>query len=71
MFTLKEAGAELPCVFWKDALARLKFRPKDGMAVIARGAVLEDCMSRRGRCSLYVENLLPQGAGGAGVGVSA
>ncbi len=38
-FTLKEPGAELPCVLWKDALARLKFRPRDGMAVIARGAL--------------------------------
>jgi len=60
-FTLKEAGAELPCVLWKDALARLKFRPKDGMAVIARGAV--KLYEPQGKLQLYVETLLPQGAG--------
>jgi exodeoxyribonuclease VII large subunit len=60
-FTLKEAGAELPCVCWKDALARLKFRPKDGMAVIARGAV--KLYEPQGKLQLYVEALLPQGAG--------
>lgn len=60
-FTLKEAGAELPCVLWKDGLARLKFRPKDGMAVIARGAV--KLYEPQGKLQLYVETLLPQGAG--------
>ena len=29
-FTLKDAGAELPCILWKDGLSRLKFKPKDG-----------------------------------------
>src|SRR6187399_452853 len=38
-FTLKDSAAEMPCMIWKDDLARLKFRPKDGMAVIARGGV--------------------------------
>jgi exodeoxyribonuclease VII large subunit len=60
-FTLKEAGAELPCVFWKDGLARLKFKPKDGMAVIARGAV--KLYEPQGKLQLYVDALLPQGAG--------
>jgi exodeoxyribonuclease VII large subunit len=60
-FTLKEAGAELPCVLWKDALARLKFRPKDGMAVIARGGV--KLYEPQGKLQLYVETLIPQGAG--------
>ncbi len=61
-FTLKEAGAELPCVLWKDGLGRLKFRPKDGMAVIARGAV--KLYEPQGKLQLYVETLLPQGTGG-------
>ena len=58
---MKEAGAELPCVLWKDGLARLKFKPKDGMAVIARGAV--KLYEPQGKLQLYVETLLPQGAG--------
>jgi exodeoxyribonuclease VII large subunit len=61
-FTLKEAGAELPCVVWKEALGRLKFRPKDGMAVVARGAV--KVYEPQGKLQLYVETLLPQGMGG-------
>ena len=60
-FTLKEAGAELPCIIWKDALARLKFRPKDGMAVIAKGSI--KLYEPQGKIQLYVETLLPQGAG--------
>jgi len=60
-FTLKDAGAELPCILWKDALARLKFKPKDGLAVIARGAVR--LYEPQGRIQLYVETMWPQGAG--------
>ena len=60
-FTLKEPGAELPCVLWKDALARLKFKPKDGLAVIARGTI--KLYEPQGKLQFYVETLLPQGAG--------
>jgi exodeoxyribonuclease VII large subunit len=60
-YTLKDAGAELPCVMWKDALQRLKFRPKDGLAVIARGAVR--LYEPQGRVQLYVETMTPEGAG--------
>ncbi len=60
-FTLKEPGAELPCVCWKDALARLKFKPGDGMAVVARGAV--KLYEPQGKIQLYVEALYPQGMG--------
>lgn len=60
-FTLKEPGAELPCVLWKDGLARLKFKPRDGLAVIARGSV--KLYEPQGKLQFYVETLLPQGAG--------
>ncbi|MCL2645383.1 MAG: exodeoxyribonuclease VII large subunit [Phycisphaerales bacterium] len=60
-FTLKETGAELPCVLWKDGLARLKFRPKDGLAVIACGNI--KLYEPQGKLQLYVETLFPQGAG--------
>jgi exodeoxyribonuclease VII large subunit len=61
-FTLKEPGAEISCIFWKNDLERLKFRPKDGMAVIARGAV--KMYEPQGKVQLYVETLFPQGTGG-------
>jgi exodeoxyribonuclease VII large subunit len=60
-FTLKEPGAELPCVLWKDTLSRLKFKAKDGLAVIARGSI--KLYEAQGRLQLYVEALYPQGAG--------
>ncbi len=61
-FTLKEPGAEIPCIFWKSDLERLKFRPKDGMAVVARGSV--KMYEPQGKVQLYVETLFPQGTGG-------
>jgi exodeoxyribonuclease VII large subunit len=60
-FTLKDVGAELPCIMWKDALGRLKFRPENGQAVIARGAV--KMYEPQGRIQLYVETMWPVGAG--------
>jgi exodeoxyribonuclease VII large subunit len=60
-FTLKDPSAELPCVIWKDALARLKFKPKDGLAVIVKGAIR--LYEPQGKIQIYVDTILPQGAG--------
>ena len=60
-FTLKEPGAELPCVCWKDTLARMKFKPQDGLAVIARGSI--KLYEPQGRVQLYVEEIIPKGLG--------
>jgi exodeoxyribonuclease VII large subunit len=60
-FTLKDAGAELPCILWKDGLARLKFKPKDGLAVIVKGTV--KMYEPQGKVQLYVETMIPQGMG--------
>ncbi len=60
-FTLKDSSAELPCIIWKDALARLKFKPKDGLAVIVRGAI--KLYEPQGKIQIYVETIFPQGAG--------
>ncbi len=60
-FTLKEPGAELPCVMWRDALARLKFKPADGLEVIASGSI--KMYEPQGKVQLYVESLSPRGTG--------
>ncbi len=60
-FTLKDAQAEIPCVIWKDALARLKFKPKDGMAVVVRATV--KVYEPQSKLQLYIETILPQGLG--------
>lgn len=58
-FTLKDAASELGCVVYKSALRFLRFKPKDGIAVIARGRL--DAYG--GRYQLIVESLEPQGHG--------
>jgi len=58
-FTLKDANAELSCVVYKSSLRFLRFKPKDGIAVIARGRL--DAWA--GRYQLVVESLEPQGHG--------
>ena len=58
-FTLKDASSELSCVVYKSAARFLRFKPKDGIAVIARGRL--DAYA--GRYQLVVESLEPQGHG--------
>jgi exodeoxyribonuclease VII large subunit len=60
-FTLKEAGAQLRSVLYRQTLRYLKFRPQDGLAVVARGAL--DVWDARGEYQLVVSGLEPQGVG--------
>jgi exodeoxyribonuclease VII large subunit len=60
-FTLKDSGAQLRCVLFRNALRYLKFRPHDGLAVVARGSV--EVYQDRGEYQLVVSSLEPQGLG--------
>ncbi len=60
-FTLKDAGAQIRCVAFKSTYRYLKFKPQDGVAVLARGSV--DVYDARGEYQLIVEALEPQGYG--------
>ncbi len=60
-FTLKDAQAQLRCVAFRNAARLLKFKPQDGIAVIARGRI--DVYEPRGEYQLIVEALEPQGYG--------
>ncbi|HEX8985164.1 MAG TPA: exodeoxyribonuclease VII large subunit [Bryobacteraceae bacterium] len=60
-FTLKEHDAQLRCVCFRQTARYLKFKPQDGVAVVARGRV--DVYEVRGEYQLLVEALEPQGAG--------
>ncbi len=60
-FTLKEQDAQLRCVCFRQTARYLKFKPQDGVAVIARGRV--DVYEVRGEYQLLVEFLEPQGHG--------
>jgi exodeoxyribonuclease VII large subunit len=60
-FTLKERDAQVKCVAFRSAHRFWKFKPQDGLAVLARGRI--DVYEVRGEYQLLVEILEPQGAG--------
>ncbi len=60
-FTLKDAGAQLRAVCFRNQARYLKFKPQDGIAVIARGHL--SVYEARGEYQLYVEYLEPAGLG--------
>ena len=60
-FTLKDTDACIDCVMFKSDFAKLKFKPSDGLELLATGRV--GVYGQRGRYQLYVTNLLPVGQG--------
>ncbi|HUN81091.1 MAG TPA: exodeoxyribonuclease VII large subunit, partial [Phycisphaerae bacterium] len=60
-FTLKDATSELRCVMWRSDGAKLKFKPTDGLEVVAVGAV--DVFEPRGQYQFYATKLEPRGVG--------
>jgi exodeoxyribonuclease VII large subunit len=60
-FTLKDAGAQLKCVMWRSAVAKMPFAPQDGMQVLARGAL--DLYEAYGQHQLVVSFVQPAGVG--------
>lgn len=60
-FTLKDASASLAAVMWASDLARVPFRPEEGMEVLARGR--PDVYPRSGKLSFVVSEIQPVGAG--------
>jgi exodeoxyribonuclease VII large subunit len=60
-FTLKDAGAQIRCACFKSSLRFLRFKPQEGIQVIARGRV--DVYEPRGEYQLLVEALQPKGFG--------
>jgi exodeoxyribonuclease VII, large subunit len=60
-FSLKDTGSQVKAVLFRGSARWLKFRPQDGMMVLARGSL--DVYEARGEYQLIVEHLEPQGAG--------
>jgi exodeoxyribonuclease VII large subunit len=60
-FTLKERDSQLRAVAFRSAHRYWKFKPQDGLAVLARGRL--DVYEARGEYQLLVELLEPQGLG--------
>lgn len=60
-FTMKDANGALRCVMFRYSAMRLRFRPENGMKVIAVGRI--SVFPRDGAYQLYCEDLMPDGAG--------
>jgi exodeoxyribonuclease VII large subunit len=60
-FTLKDAGASLGCVMWRNTVVRLPALPRDGDAVEVHGSL--DIYEVSGRYQLYADQLRPAGEG--------
>jgi exodeoxyribonuclease VII large subunit len=60
-FTLKDHEAQLRCVCFRNSLRYIKFKPQDGMSILARGHI--DVYEARGEYQLLVEAIEPQGRG--------
>jgi exodeoxyribonuclease VII large subunit len=60
-FTLKDSGAQIKGVMFRSALRLLKFTPKDGLRVVARGRV--SVYDPKGEYQIVCEHLEPGGLG--------
>jgi exodeoxyribonuclease VII large subunit len=60
-FSLKDDRARLEAVVWKGTMSRLKFRPEEGMEVIATGKLTTYPGSSK--YQIVIDNLEPAGAG--------
>ena len=60
-FTLKDQGAQIRGVMFRGALRFLRFTPKDGMRVVARGRI--SVYDPKGEYQLVCEHFEPEGLG--------
>jgi len=60
-FTIKDANAQIKAVMFRSAMRALRFKPEDGLQVVARGRV--SVYDPKGEYQLVCEHMEPQGAG--------
>ena len=60
-FALKDARAQLQCVWFRDERVRSAFQPQTGLQVIVHGRM--DVFEPQGALQLYVDSLQPSGFG--------
>lgn len=60
-FSMKDTDSTLKCVMFKGHASKLRFKPENGMSVIATGNV--QVYTRDGVYQLYVSGIMPDGIG--------
>jgi exodeoxyribonuclease VII large subunit len=60
-FSLKDNHAQIKAVMFRGYNSRLKFKPADGLEVLARGQI--SSYPQRGEYQIYIEHMEPLGAG--------
>ncbi|MEX2272759.1 MAG: exodeoxyribonuclease VII large subunit [Vicinamibacterales bacterium] len=60
-FTLKDAGAQIRAVMFRSVVRQLKFKPEDGLHVVARGRV--SVYEPKGEYQLVCDQMEPRGLG--------
>src|SRR6202162_309099 len=60
-FCLKDEGARIDAVIWKGNFSRLRFRPEEGLEVIATGRITT--YPGKSTYQIIVENIEPAGVG--------
>ena len=60
-FTLKDGKAALSCVMFRSYASRMRFRPENGMTVLAAGRI--SVYERDGKYQLYCVSMSPEGTG--------
>ena len=60
-FTLKDGGAQLRGVMFRSAVRALRFEPRDGLRVVARGRI--SVYDPKGEYQIVCEHLEPEGLG--------
>ena len=60
-FTLKDSASQIKAVMFRSALRYLKFKPEDGLCVVARGKI--SVYDPKGEYQIICEHLEPKGLG--------
>jgi len=60
-FTLKDEGACLDAVIWRTTVQRLRFKPQEGLEMVATGRLTT--FPNRSRYQIVIDHLEPAGAG--------
>jgi len=60
-FSLKDEGAKIDAVIWRGSFARLRFKPEEGLEVIATGRLTT--YPGTSKYQIVIDNLEPAGAG--------